>query len=52
MWPLYLLWETEAVEEGLDMSTAMSRSSWLISMDPAMGRQGSARLPYKKNRTH
>jgi hypothetical protein len=35
------MWETRAVEEGFDMSTAMSRASWLIGMDPAKGRQGS-----------
>jgi hypothetical protein len=46
------VWETEAVEEGLDMSTAMSRASWLIGTEPAKGRQGSAKLPCKKNRTH
>jgi hypothetical protein len=44
--------ETEAVEVDLDMSTAISRVSWLTGMDPAKGRQGSARLLYKKNRTH
>jgi hypothetical protein len=43
--------ETEAVEIDLDVSTVMSRASWLIGMDPAKGRQGSARLPCKKNRT-
>jgi hypothetical protein len=31
------MWETEVVEEGLDMSTAMSRASWLIGTDPANG---------------
>jgi hypothetical protein len=36
------MWETEAVEVGLDMSIAMSRASWLIGTDPAKGRQGSA----------
>jgi hypothetical protein len=46
------VWETEAVEEGLDMSTAMSRASWLIGTDPIKERQGSARLLSKKNRTH
>jgi hypothetical protein len=45
------MWETEAEEIGLDMSMAMSKASWLIGMDPAKGRQGSARLPCKKNRT-
>jgi hypothetical protein len=35
--------ETEAVEIDFDMSTALSRASWLIGMDPAKGRQGSAR---------
>jgi hypothetical protein len=43
--------ETKAVEIDLDMSMAMSRASWLIGTDPAKGRQGSARMPCKKNRT-
>jgi hypothetical protein len=49
------MWEMEAVEVGLDMSTALSRASWLIGMDPAKGRQGEAKgrsLPCKKNRIH
>jgi hypothetical protein len=45
------MWETEAVEGSLDMSTALSRASWLIGMDSAKGRQGSARLPCRENRT-
>jgi hypothetical protein len=40
-----LLWEAEAVEEGLDIAMLMSRPFGLIGMDPAKGRQGSARLP-------
>jgi hypothetical protein len=40
----------EAVEVGLDISTAMSKASWLIAMHPAKGKQGSTRLPCKKNR--
>jgi hypothetical protein len=40
----------EAVEVGLDISTAMSKASWLIGTDPAKGKQGSTRLPCKKNR--
>jgi hypothetical protein len=44
--------ETEAVEIDLDMSIALSWASWLTGTDPAKGRQGSARLPCKKNRTH
>jgi hypothetical protein len=44
--------ETEAVEIDLGMSTAMSRASWMIGPEPAKGRQGSARLPCKENRTH
>jgi hypothetical protein len=44
--------QTEAVEVALDMSTATSRASWLIGTDPAKGRQGSARLLCKKNRTY
>jgi hypothetical protein len=43
--------EAEAVEIDLDMSTALSRASWLIDMNPTKGRQDSARLPCKKNRT-
>jgi hypothetical protein len=42
--------ETEAVEIDLDMSTAMSRASWLIGTDPANGRQVSAGLPCKKTK--
>jgi hypothetical protein len=45
------MWETEAVEKCLDMSMALSKAFWLIGMDPAKEKQGSARLPCKKNRT-
>jgi hypothetical protein len=41
----------EAVEVGLDISTAMSKASWLIVTDPAKGKQGSTRLPCKEDRT-
>jgi hypothetical protein len=44
--------ETKAVEVALDISMAMSRASWLVGMDEAKGRQGSARLPCKKHKTH
>jgi hypothetical protein len=37
-WLRVLLWETEAVEVGLDISMAMSRSSWLIG--PTQPREG------------
>jgi hypothetical protein len=43
--------ETEAAEKSCDMSTALSRASWLIGTDPVKVRQGSARQPCKKNRT-
>jgi hypothetical protein len=39
--------ETEAVEIDLDMSMTL-----LIGMDQAKRRQGSTRLPSKKNRIH
>jgi hypothetical protein len=43
--------ETDAEELHLDISMALPRTPWLIGTDPAKGRQGSARMPYRENRT-
>jgi hypothetical protein len=43
--------ETEAVEIDLGMSTALSKGLLADRHDPAKGKQGSARLPWRENRT-
>jgi hypothetical protein len=43
--------EAEAVEIDLGLSTPLSEGLLLLVTDPDKGRQGSARLPCKENRT-
>jgi hypothetical protein len=42
--------ETEAVEIDLALAQLCQKATWLIGLNPAKGRQSSARLPCRENR--